>query len=74
MKFMIQKKKSQKSFSHGKKDGEMPIGYTVCISLRVDSVHMEFQSALTQLMGSLTPRRFSMQKMNEAKAGIQKHL
>jgi hypothetical protein len=44
------------------------------VSLRVDSVDMESHSALTQLMGSLTPRWLSVRKMNQTKTGIHTQL
>ncbi len=44
------------------------------VSLRVDSVDMESHSALTQLIGNLTPRQLSVQKMNRAKTGIHNQL
>jgi hypothetical protein len=40
----------------------------------VDSVDVESNSALTQLTGSLTPGRLSVQKMNQTKTGKHNYL
>jgi hypothetical protein len=40
----------------------------------VDSVDVESHFALTQLMGSLTPRQLSVRKMNQAKTGTHNQL
>jgi hypothetical protein len=40
----------------------------------VDSVDVEFHSALTQLTESLTPHRLIVREMNQAKTGIHSQL
>ncbi len=44
------------------------------VSLWVDSVDMLSRSALTQLMGSPTPRRLSVRKMNQTRIGMHTKL
>jgi hypothetical protein len=41
---------------------------------RVGSANVKLHSALTQLMGSLTPHRLSVQKMKKGNVSIQNHL
>jgi hypothetical protein len=56
-KYDKKKKKVQKSFSHGKKDGEMLIGYIFCIgyTYRANCMFLQSRKMYTQVFSLFNP-------------------